>query len=249
MLSGDLDFPEIWEVYAQFDALTALSADLGGWLLLYLGLDREGIAIAMAANVAGAASLGIEPDAARAKQALRAGVCDFVVNNLDEALRILKNEIRKKRAVSVVLVGIPREVVAEMVVRGVQPEIVVGDVAGPSWSSASMETLVVRGAVRPGSGAGPGEGVSWSVEREPRRWLPAVDRLAAEVLDPSDASTGARRRWIEAAPRYLGRPLAGERYLRMSTAEADALIAAVRQRQGGIDAAVTVWRRRSTPTG
>ena len=247
MPSGGLDFPEIDVIYAQFAALTALFPEPGGHLLLYAGLDHEGIAVAMAANVAGAASLGIEADAERAKQALRAGVCDFVVNNLDEALRILKNEIRKKRSVSVVLVGDAREMVAEMVERGVQPEIVAGHTADPSCRSGSMETLVERGARRPGFGDGPGEGVSWSVEQEPIRWLPVMDRLAAKALDSADASTVARRRWIEAAPRYLGRALAGERYLRMSTAEANAFTDAVKH--GGIDVVVKISRRRSSSIG
>ena len=103
MSSGALEFPAIAVVYARFIALTSLSADLGGQLLLYIGLDPEGIAVAMASNVAGAASLGLESDVGRAKEALRAGVCDFLVNSLDEALRILKNEIRSRRPVSVVL--------------------------------------------------------------------------------------------------------------------------------------------------
>jgi len=236
MPSGGLDFPEIDVIYARFAALTAFFPEPGGHLLLYGGLDYEGIAVAMAANVAGAASLGIEADAERAKQALRAGVCDFVVNNLDEALRILKNEIRKKRSVSVVLVGDAREMVAEMVERGVQPEIVAGHTADPSCRSGSMETLV-----------GPGEGVSWSVEQEPIRWLPVMDRLAAKALDSADATTLARRRWIEAAPRYLGRALAGERYLRMSTAEANAFTDAVKH--GGIDVVVKISRRRSSSIG
>ena len=40
---GVLDFPDIAIVYARFAALAALSADLGGWLLLYAGLDRDGV--------------------------------------------------------------------------------------------------------------------------------------------------------------------------------------------------------------
>src|SRR5271170_4477854 len=135
------DFPDIAEVYERFAALTASSRELGGSLLLYTELDRSGIALAMAANVAGAASLGLEPDLARAKWSIRSGACDFLVNTLDEALRILKNEIRKRKAVSVALVGDPRAAIAEIVERGVQPEIVSGRAAG-------MEALVERGARR-----------------------------------------------------------------------------------------------------
>ena len=115
MLTGDLEFPDISEVYGRYAGLTNMSADVGGWLLLYARLHRDGVAVAMASNVAGSASLGLEPDAARAKAALRAGVCDFVVNDLSEALRILKNEIRQRRPVSVVLMGAVDSAVAEMV--------------------------------------------------------------------------------------------------------------------------------------
>jgi hypothetical protein len=230
------DFPDIADVYERFATLTALSPQLGGSLLLYAGLDRSGVALAIAANIAGAASLGLDPELVRAKASIRTGACDFLVNTLDEALRILKNEIRKRRAVSVVLVGGAPGAVAEMVERGVQPEIVVGTTAG-------METLEARGARRLGSGTGlDSVAVAWGAAREPARWLPAVDRLAAEALDP--AGPAARRRWLEAAPRYLGRALAGQRYLRMSVAEGDGFVAAVRREveSGGIGVAVTVSR-------
>ncbi len=238
MSSGQLpsqEFPDIKDVYERFAALTAVSPELGGSLLVYLGLDRRGIALAIAANIAGAASLGVEPELARAKVSIRRGACDFLVNTLDEALRILKNEIRRKKAVSVVLGGGAPGIVAEMVERGVQPEIVVGDAPG-------MATLEARGARRLGWALGEGVAVTWGIAREPLRWLPVVDRVAAEALDP--AGPEARKRWLEAAPRYLGRELAGQRYLRMSEAEAEAFVVAVRceVESGGIPVAVTVTR-------
>jgi len=238
MESGNLpsqDFPDIADIYDRHAALTADSSELGGSLVVYAGLDRSGIELASAANVASAASLGLESDVARAKAAIRSGACDFLVNTLDEALRILKNEIRKKNPVAVALVGHPPGLVAEMVERGVQPEVVEGAVPG-------MEVLEARGARRLGAAPDWGVAVSWSVEREPARWLPAVDRLAVETLDPSQPSTTARRRWIEGAPRYLGRALAGQRYVRMSEGEADAFAEAVRK--GGVGVPVTVLRRR-----
>jgi len=44
----------------------------------------------------GAAFLGIDVDPERIKKRLKTGYCDFLVNTLDEALRILKNAVRKK---------------------------------------------------------------------------------------------------------------------------------------------------------
>ena len=228
------DLPDIEDIYKRFAALTANSPELGGSLLVYAGLDRNGIALAMAANIAGAASLGLEPDLAMAKAAIRNGACDFLVNTLDEALRILKNEIRKKRPVAVALSGGPPGMVAEMVERGVQPEVVEGAVPG-------MELLEARGARRLGPAPDWGLAVSWSVEHEPMRWLPAVDELAAAALDPAERSTAARRRWIEGSPRYLGRALAAQRYVRMSEAEAEAFQEAVRK--SGVEAVVRVSRR------
>jgi hypothetical protein len=229
------DFPDIADIYNRYAVLTEESADLGGSLVVYAGLDWRGIAVAIAANVAGAASLGLEPDIALAKAAIRNGACDYLVNSLDEALRILKNEIRKRNPVAVALVGSPRQIVAEMVERGVQPEIVAGDVPG-------MGVLESRGASRLAPGAGSGEGVSWNVEQEPAQWLPVVDRLAEESLDPSEERTAARRRWIEGSPRYLGRTLYGQRYVRMSKAEAEAFSNAVRK--SGVGGVVKVSRRR-----
>ena len=230
------DFSDIAEVYERFATLTALSPELGGSFLLYSELDRGGIALAMVANIAGAASLGLEPDLARAKQSIRIGACDFLVNTLDEALRILKNEIRKKKPVSVALVGDPGEAVAEIVERGVQPEFITERAAG-------IEPLVERGTRRLSSGLGQsGMVVTWGVAREPLQWLPALDRLAAGALDP--AASAARRRWIETSPRYLGRLMSGRRYLRMSAMEGVAFVSAVRREveSGGIRVAVTVVR-------
>jgi urocanate hydratase len=47
-----------------------------------------------------------------------------MVNSLDEALRILKNAVRKREAASVGLLGDPADVISEMASRGVVPDIV-----------------------------------------------------------------------------------------------------------------------------
>ena len=234
MLAGSavpLDLPDIAVVYVQFCAITALSADLGGWLLLNGGLDRDGIAVAMASNVAGAASLGIESDPVRAKLALRAGVCDFLVNNLDEALRILKNEIRKRRAVSVVLTGEADLAVGDMVARGVQPEILTFPVPELTERGALLLAPDVEDART---------AVTWSVEGEPARWLSALDALATAALRPPDA----RVRWLQVGPRYLGRAFAGRRFLRMTDEEANEFSMSIRAalQTGAIPVAVSLTR-------
>src|SRR5947209_11758122 len=68
--------------------------DLAGRLLYAGQMDEDGRALIVAANIAGAASLCATSDQQQQKQAVRDGVVDFLVTSLDEALRILKNEIR-----------------------------------------------------------------------------------------------------------------------------------------------------------
>src|SRR5208337_820346 len=77
----------------------------------------------LAATMTGAAFLGVEVDAERIKKRLRSGYLDFMVNSLDEALRILKNAIRKKENISVGLIGNCADVIPELADRGVLPDI------------------------------------------------------------------------------------------------------------------------------
>ena len=227
--------PEIHEVYARFVALMELHSDPGGSLLLYSRLDREGIALAIASNVAGLASLGIEPEAARAKSALRTGVCDFVVINLDEALRILKNEIRKRRPVSVALLGDLNSVLLEITERGVQPDAI----------AFPFRELIERGArLVPQGPATALPMVEWSVERELQNYLPVLDSLALKSLDEKAPMYVNRLHWLEASPRYLGRGFAGQRLVGMTDAETSGFITGVRAavQEGSLPDAVRIWR-------
>ncbi|MGH9525277.1 MAG: urocanate hydratase [Terriglobales bacterium] len=97
---------------------------LEGKLIASGGLGGMGGAQPLAATLNGAAFLGVEADAERIKRRLKSGYCDIMVNDLDEALRILKNAVRQKEAVSVGLVGNCAEVLPELARRGVVPDIV-----------------------------------------------------------------------------------------------------------------------------
>src|SRR5881227_231692 len=79
--------------------------NLAGKLIVSGGLGGMGGAQPLAATMNGAAFIGVEVDPERIKKRLKTGYCDFMVNTLDEALRILKNAVRKKENVSVGLVG------------------------------------------------------------------------------------------------------------------------------------------------
>jgi urocanate hydratase len=97
--------------------------DLTGKLIVSGGMGGMGGAQPLAATMAGAAFLGIDADPERIKKRLKTGYCDFMVNSLDEALRILKNAVRKKENVSVGLVGNCADIIPELAERGVVPDI------------------------------------------------------------------------------------------------------------------------------
>jgi urocanate hydratase len=97
--------------------------DLAGKLIVSGGMGGMGGAQPLAATMTGAAFLGIDVDPERIKKRLKTGYCDFMVNSLDEALRILKNAVRKKENVSVGLVGNCADVIPELAERGVVPDL------------------------------------------------------------------------------------------------------------------------------
>src|SRR5215813_2394745 len=97
--------------------------DLSGKLIVSGGMGGMGGAQPLAATMTGAAFLGIDVDPERIKKRLKTGYCDFLVTNLDEALRILKNAVRKKENVSVGLVGNCADIIPELAERGVVPDI------------------------------------------------------------------------------------------------------------------------------
>jgi urocanate hydratase len=99
------------------------SGDLAGKLIVSGGMGGMGGAQPLAATMTGAAFLGIDVDPERIKKRLKTGYCDFMVNSVDEALRILKNAVRKKENVSVGLVGNCADVIPELAARGVVPDI------------------------------------------------------------------------------------------------------------------------------
>src|SRR5579859_4198774 len=97
--------------------------DLAGKLVVSGGLGGMGGAQPLAATLNGAAFLGIEVDGERIKKRIRSGYCDVCVNDLDEALRVLKIAVRQKQPASVGLIGNCADVIPELARRGVVPDL------------------------------------------------------------------------------------------------------------------------------
>ncbi len=150
------------EVLRAFTFLCALRAqsqraDWGGELIVGCGLGRGGTALALAGNIAGAGCLAIDARTEACRAALHRGACDFVVNTVDEALRILKNQIRKRSPVSVGLTLSSSAALDELIERGVLPQIFTafrptGDtspaLANPTGAAALDRTAQDRAALR-----------------------------------------------------------------------------------------------------
>jgi response regulator of citrate/malate metabolism len=212
---------------------------LGGKLLYAGELDEEARALLVAANIAGAASLAASADAAACKQFMRDGVVDFLVTSLDEALRILKNEIRKREPVAVCVALEPDTVEQEMLERGVAPDLARPDAA----DSREGQTLLC-----------------WRVASSPSIWLPKLDAIALDCLEDNlgapepalsvpkglDSETwDSARRWLRLAPRYLGRMAQGIRVLRCNESSAAIFLERVCQEMERGEIGVRVELRRS----
>lgn len=209
-------------------ALADPETGLGGKLFYAGELDGEGRALVVAANIAGAASLVATADRAAPKQAIRLGVADFLVNSLDEALRILKNQLRKRETVAVCLGLAPEAVEREIEARGVQPDLLRRDVRIAPFHDALMrqESEQEESDFRKVPAL-----VTWRVASDQARWLPRLDATALDCLDAGAwPDAWIARRWLRLSPRFLGRLAHGLRLLHCNLEFAARFIERVRQR-------------------
>ena len=114
--------PEAFQVFRSA-ALKHFGGSLAGRLVVSAGMGGMGGAQALAVTLNGGAFLGIDANSARIKRREKAGFCEVMVNNLDEALRILKNAVRRREPASVGLIGNAAEVLPELAQRGVLPDL------------------------------------------------------------------------------------------------------------------------------
>jgi urocanate hydratase len=189
------------QAYAKL--ITSPHADpesgLGGSLFYAGEMDDEGRALVVAANIAGAATLVASADLATQKQAIREAVADFLVTSLDEALRILKNQLRKRETVSVCVAIDPAAMEREMDERGVRPDQLRREVPSATIHEALIHR---RGGNHEADLTSIPALVAWRVDSTRHKDLAVLDAIALECLDADD---WAARRWLRLAPRYLGR--------------------------------------------
>lgn len=196
-------------VYRGYEKLIELfpvdpEQGLGGRLIFAGELHPESSAadaLVTAANIAGAATLVAAPDALAQRRAMRDALADFVVNSVEEALRILKNEVRQRRAVSVAVAVSAAYLMEEMLRRGVQPDALAAQ-PNATPADAHARSAFLRQGARLVDATEPFRGhfVSWRQEKCCGSRATAEENAAREI-----ATDGARQRWLRLAPRYLGR--------------------------------------------
>ena len=211
----------VFRLYAGLSGSLDPELGLGGKLLFAGELNPAACRLIRAANIAGAASLAATADAAQARQAMRDSVIDFVVNSLDEALRILKNGIRKRQPVAVCVTCASEAIVAEMQDRGVQPDLL--PPLPPSAAAPDYASFFAQGA-QPVHEQPHVDGLKFLVIAMPPAWAQreaAFDALLLDSLSPDDH---LNRRWLRLSPRYLGSQARRLRSLACTEATASRLL-------------------------
>ncbi|MGI4758244.1 MAG: hypothetical protein ACRYGF_15525 [Janthinobacterium lividum] len=210
-----------------FTALSALRQSWAGTLLLGVGLDEAGRALALAIIALGGAGLFLESDTALLRTAQRTGSCTFCVSTLEEAIRALKNEVRQRRAITIALGGDTVAWLQETVQRGLQPQAFAFARPWNDVESATCKVLESRGAC-PLKGLGlsvPASGYDldaslsrtltsgWSIALDQAGSMShrrERDRLLLEHAEASieeDARATVSARWLRAAPSLFPRAL------------------------------------------
>jgi len=203
---------------------------LGGKLLYAGALDEAGCRLVRAANIAGAATLTASADSSVARRAMRDGVIDFVVTTLEEALRILKNEIRKRQAVAVGVAVAPEIALREMIELGVLPDLLppAAMSSGGSARDAEFTAFLEHGARRIGVPHA-SQGKMFLTVAVPAAWGQRLAEFDALLLEYVSTEDHAGRRWLRFSPRYLGSQARRLRSLECDAETAARLIERVEQ--------------------
>lgn len=223
-----------------YTALTQIHPDWGGSFILSLGLGPGGIALSAAAHIAGAVSLSIDKNSDHLRETVRRGAVDFVVTTLDEAIRAMKNEVRKRTPLSVALNADPRIALEESIGRGLAPQLFSSSLPENPGILRAAQHFHTLGAnlLHYGEDLSPPTGFFSSealVDRvlQQNHWqsktfyfatssaLREWDAKALSVLPESDA---LRRRWLNSIPRFFPRQRPPQRTLWLTQQEEKILI-------------------------
>jgi hypothetical protein len=237
------------QILRTYTTLYQLRSDWRGSLILSLGLDPAGSALSIAANVAGAVSLAIDDNPIHLREVVRTGAADFVVNTLDEAIRTMKNEVRKRAPLSIALNADRFLTLTEIQDRGLAPQLFSTFLSPADLTPEQASTLTeathqfqAEGAFLidftdrpPPAPFTPGNELlapfltrnNWALQTytfDTAATLRAFDARALAYLSSEHPEDILRRRWLEAAPRILQRQRPPQRSLWLSSSEAALLL-------------------------
>ncbi len=97
---------------------------LKGKFVLSAGLGEMGGAQPLAVTMNEGVALIVEVDPWRAQRRLETGYLDVVVNDLEEAMTLVEEALKKGEPKSIGLIGNAAEVYPELVIRGITPDVV-----------------------------------------------------------------------------------------------------------------------------
>lgn len=112
-----------YETFAEC-ARQHFNGSLSGRLLLTAGLGGMGGAQPLAATMNGATFLGIDVDRTRIQKRIDTGYLDVMTEDLDEALRLVLDAQKNRKALSVGLIGNAGEILPKILERKITPDII-----------------------------------------------------------------------------------------------------------------------------
>ena len=205
-----------------YGELLALREHWGGKLVLCGGPGVSATGLAAAVSIAGGTTLVVDPDVSTVKRVFRDGGLDFVVNTLDEALRTLKNEVRKGQPLGIGLTAEFPVALGTMSVRGVLPDLFV------DFDGTNLEVECIA-RLSPQTSAGEAEASeisqTWLSYRE---WSSheivagegvAMSRLESALREVIPEADLLRRKWLQQIAQYQRSARAGSRWIWLTSDE------------------------------
>lgn len=196
------------QILRLYRTLNDHRADWSGTFVFSCGPEAPRSGAAPAAATAGAVSLLLAEDGHEVKKALRRGDVDRIVESMDDAVAALRYNVRKKNPLSIALVADVDAALAEMIERGVQPDVWLGSDESPAAAQPLFDNGMARLDVARSAGQlatqpmvlhGETLREYFIATRTPTQLRDADARVLR--LLPKDETL--RRRWIERASQYV----------------------------------------------